>query len=413
MLILFYQNSLQEDEIVSYNVHILEVLNNLFKLGHTIIYANGEYHSFMAPSRSEAVSRPSHTESCWEKVKKFLRSSPFRGEALILYYFIKEIQLFLFALRTVIRSRPDLIYRRHTLFNSEYLLSRIFNIPCVMEVNGIISEESEIRNKGGSFSLWLIKYIETNNFNRADKHIVVTSNYEDLLFSNYHVPMNKIVTIENGANTDLFRPMDILTVKKELHLDNSKSFLCFVGGLAIWHGVKYFISAMPLVLKENPHAMALIVGEGSLVSELENLSKQLGIADKVIFTGRIAYEKVPLYINASEICVIPAFWSGQRKIGLSSLKLCEYLACGKPVIASRFSGFEFVEENDCGFLVNQGSPEELAKAIITLLCDADSKQRMGDNGRKYVLENRSWESVAKKVARVCENIIRERKNNKK
>jgi glycosyltransferase involved in cell wall biosynthesis len=172
--------------------------------------------------------------------------------------------------------------------------------------------------------------------------------------------------------------------------------------------VKYFISAMPSILKEYPHARALIVGEGSTKNELVSLANRLGIAEKVIFTGRISYENVHLFINASEICVIP-YYSEKKIWGISPLKLCEYLACGKPVVATRINGLEFIEENDCGYLVNQGSQEELARAIIALLSDPVRKQQMGNNGRRYVLENRSWETIAKRVAVVCENMIPERK----
>jgi glycosyltransferase involved in cell wall biosynthesis len=407
MKILFYQNSLKKDEVVSANVHIFEVLNNLSRLGHVIIYADGKHHSFTTSSLNEAVVQPTRTKSPWEKVKKIIWAVPFRGEALVAFYFIKEIKLFLWAFRTALHSRPDLIYRRHSFFNSEYLLSRIFKIPCVMEVNGLIGDETEAGNKGDALSLWLTNTIEKHNF-KADKYIVVTTRLRELLFNEYKIPMIKIVVIGNGANTNLFRPMDMAMVKKELDLDPGNSYLCFVGSLNFLVGVKYFISAIPLILKEYPDARVLIVGEGSRKSALVSLSNQLDVADKVTFTGRVPYEKVPWYINASEMCVLPSPLSRRNKrIGTSALKLCEYLACEKPVVASRLDGCEFIEENDCGYLVKPASPEELAKAMIALLLDPVSKQRMGKNGRKYVLENQSWEIQSKKVAAVCENAIEE------
>lgn len=414
MKILFYQNSLRKKFIWASQVHIIEVLNNLLKLGHNIIYANGEYHSLIVRSQTKTISQLPRTKSRWEKVKRFIHTIPLRGEALISFYFIQEVKIFLVAFRAVLRYKPNLIYRRHSMFSSEYFLSRIFKIPCVMEVNGIISDEFRIDDGGDAFSLWLINKIERHDFKRADKYIVVTAKLKDLLFNEYDVPLSNIVVIENGANTDLFRPMDKVTVKKELNLDIRNNFICFVGSLAIWHGVKYFISAMPLILKVCPNTRALIVGPKSLTSELISLTNQLGVSDKTTFTGRIPYEKVPWYINASDICVIPSCLDKRmQRIGLSSLKLCEYLACGKPVVASRISGFEFIEENDCGYLVNQECPEELADAIIALLRDPVSKQRMGENGRKYVFKNRSWEIQSKKVAEVCENVIQERKKPKK
>jgi hypothetical protein len=203
MKILFYRNSLNKSEIVSPNVHILEVLNNLSNLGHSVSYANGEHHSFIVSSQKEVVSQPLRKKSYWEKVKIIIWNSPFRGEALISIYFITEIKLFLSAFRTVLRFKPDIIYRRHELFNSEYLLSRICKIPCIVEVNGIVSYESEINKKLDSVSLWLINNFERHNFKRADKYIVVTPILKDILVKDYHISSSKIVVIENGANTDL------------------------------------------------------------------------------------------------------------------------------------------------------------------------------------------------------------------
>jgi len=73
---------------------------------------------------------------------------------------------------------------------------------------------------------------------------------------------------------------------------------------------------------------------------------------------------VPEYINASNVCVVPKI---PLKSGHSPLKLYEYMACGKPVVASRISGFEILEQNNAGILVEPENPEKLAKAILKLL----------------------------------------------
>ena len=414
MKILFYQNRIIKKDIISAQVHIIEVLNNILKLGHAIIYADGDYHSFTAPSRNEVVPKESYQKSYWGEIKNFISNLPFKGEALIFFYFLKEIKLFLSAFRTALRSKPDIIYRRHTIFNSEYILSRIFKIPCVREVNGIVVDEYEMAKKGDAFSLWIMNHIEKYNLKKSDKYIVVTPRLKELLFNDYKLPHSKSVIVENGANTDLFVPMDTITSKKELNLDIKYSYLCFVGGLGVNYGVEYIISAMPLILKEFPDTKALIIGEGASKNKFQNLSNQIGVSDKVIFTGAVSYEEVPLYINASEICLVPSTRSKRNlRIGISPLKLCEYLACEKPVIATRMNGLEFIEEYNCGYLINMEYPEELAKAIATLLNDPSSKKSMGENGRKYVLENRSWEIQTKKVAVICENTINEQKKSRK
>jgi glycosyltransferase involved in cell wall biosynthesis len=410
MKIMFYQKRrINKNEIISENVHIAEVLNHLVGLGHTVLYANGETHSIINLTDGLQFI-PLSSNSLWQKIKKYFSKSPLGGEALISYNFIKEIGLFLLAVKTIIKKKPDLIFRRNWIFASEHILSRIFKIPHVTEINGITVDEIEISKEGDKLSLWIINNIERYNFGKADKYIVVTSKLKDTLHTSYNIPDNKIIVIENGANTDLFKPMDVLMAKRALNLSSTNCYIGFVGGLIVWQGLNNFLSAMSLILKEFPDARALFVGEDYMKGKLQEQSKQLGISDKVIFTGRIPYGKVPLYINANDICIsFPNNTERNRKTGASPLKLCEYLACGKPVVTSRINGLELVEQYNCGYLVNPGDSEEFSRAVIRLLRDPSTRQRMGENGRKFVIENRSWFSITKKVADVFQTVIKEYK----
>ena len=135
---------------------------------------------------------------------------------------------------------------------------------------------------------------------------------------------------------------------------------------------------------------------------IENL---LSADGKFIFTGTVPYEKVPQYINSSDICVVP-----KKPIKCSPLKLYEYMACGKPVIASDIEGVrEILVESKSGICVPPESPHELAQATIGLLRDTKARESMGKNGRRHIVENRSWESVARKVFEVCQMVVQNTK----
>jgi len=308
------------------------------------------------------------------------------------------------------KRKFDVIYRRHNLFNTEYFLAKLFRIPSVKEVNGIVADEMRIGGKGDRVSVWFMDRIEKWNMPRADKIIVVTAQLEEVLHNEYNVPEDRIVVILNGANTELFKPMDAAEAKDELGLRQSDSYVCFVGSLSKWQGVEYLIEAAPLILESYPNTRFLIIGDGVMKEELIQLTEKVGVSDKVIFTGMMPYQKVPLYINASDICVAPFIRKRNERCGVSPLKFCEYMACEKPVVASRLAGLEMLEQNDAGILVEPENPEALASAIIKLYQDPDLRKQMGGNGRKYVVENRSWESVARKVAEVCEKIVKEHRD---
>ena len=91
------------------------------------------------------------------------------------------------------------------------------------------------------------------------------------------------------------------------------------------------------------------------------------------------------------------------------MKIYEYGASAKPIVASKLPGLEFIKENNAGILVEPENPQSLANAIVKLLKDPELRKQMGENGRKCVVEDHSWESVAKRVAKVCEQAFREHK----
>jgi glycosyltransferase involved in cell wall biosynthesis len=237
----------------------------------------------------------------------------------------------------------------------------------------------------------------------SDRIIAVTPGIKSNLEKGYKIPGEKIFVVSNGANTFLFQPLEQETCRKELGLDLKTPFVCFVGNLAPWQGVEYLIKAASHILSTFPECHFLIVGDGAMKHNLMKLSRELEVEDKFIFTGVIAYDRVPLYINASDICTAPFIFARNAKIGLSPLKLYEYMACGKPVVASNISGVYEVLEAGGGIPVLPENPKALAEGILKLLENPDLRMELGSKGLSYVTENYSWYSVAKKVNEVCKS----------
>jgi glycosyltransferase involved in cell wall biosynthesis len=238
----------------------------------------------------------------------------------------------------------------------------------------------------------------------SDKIIAVTPGIKANLVSAYQIPGEKITVVPNGANTSLFKPLEQDACRKSLGLDPETLYVCFVGNLAPWQGVEYLVKAAPSILSRYPECRFLIVGDGVMKNELLNLSLELGIEDKFIFTGVVPYDRVPVYINASDVCAAPFILARNAKIGLSPLKLYEYMACGKPVVASDISGVaDALEASKGGLPVPSENPEALAEAISKLLENPELRADMGSKGLSYVTENYSWYSVAKQVDGVCKS----------
>jgi len=238
----------------------------------------------------------------------------------------------------------------------------------------------------------------------SDRIIAVTPGIKTNLEKIYKIPGEKIVVVSNGANTSLFKPLEQETCRKGLGLDLEIPYICFVGNLAPWQGVEYLVKAAPSILSRFPDCRFLIIGDGVMKDNLFKLCREIGVEDRFIFTGVVAYDRVPLYINASDTCTAPFIFARNAKIGLSPLKLYEYMACGKPVVASNISGVsDVLEASGGGIPVLPENPDALAEGILKLLENPDLRTKLGSKGLSYVTENYSWYSVAEKVNEVCKS----------
>jgi len=375
------------------NVHAIEVFNNLQNLGVDAFLFSKSSKTGNLKKRENIIEIPStHFDF------------PFANYLNIIIY---QISLLTHLIYYSIKLRPDLFYTR-LAGNSiaPAVVSSVLRINQVGEINGITIDEMEIQG-ASKFKMKIAQLLENINFATCKKLVAVTGGVKQRLMDLYAIPESQIIVINNGANTKLFSPMDKNKAKSELKLDNSLQYVCFVGNLIYWQGVEYLIRASPFILKKCPNTRFLVVGDGVMKEELMQLADDLGSLDKVLFIGRVPYEKVPIYINASDVCVAPFIRERNSKIGLSALKTYEYLACGKPLVASRIPGVkELIETSGGGISVRPEDPEELSTAVIKLLPDENTRNQMGKKGRNYIIENHSWESVARKVKDVCKQAVK-------
>jgi glycosyltransferase involved in cell wall biosynthesis len=285
------------------------------------------------------------------------------------------------------------------------VVSKLTKIPHIVEVNGVIGEELKMVGVPRVF-VKSFEFVEKHIYKFSQRIITVTKNIKKELVGKYALSEKKIIVVPNGANTDLFRPLNTERAKKELDLDDKSFYVIFVGYLVQWQGVDRLIEAAPFVLKEVPNTKFIIVGEGRILNALKAQVEELNITDKFTFTGKVPYEIIPLYINACDVCAAPFIRERNEKIGLSAIKVYEYLACGKPLVASNIEGVgDLLEISKSGIPVEPGNCEDLGGGIVKLLEDKKLRDRMGKNGRKLVEEKYSWRRAAQDVVRVCEEVV--------
>ncbi|MEM3601272.1 MAG: glycosyltransferase family 4 protein [Candidatus Bathyarchaeia archaeon] len=238
----------------------------------------------------------------------------------------------------------------------------------------------------------------------VDRVIAVSNYLKKELVKFYKFDAEKIHVIYNGVDTERFNPkIDGWSIREKYGI-GSKPIVLFLGRLAPYKGPQYLIRAAPQILKEIPDATFVIAGSGRYeVPQLKLLVKKLHVEKAFIFTGYVADQEIPYMYAACDVFCYPSLWEG---FGLTP---AEAQACGKPVVAFNTSAIpEVVINRKTGILAAPKDCKELADAIVQLLSDKNTRNKMGLMGWERVRKLFSWDNVAKETEKIYEKVLESR-----
>jgi len=234
----------------------------------------------------------------------------------------------------------------------------------------------------------------------ADTVSVASQHLRDLALR-FGVKKENIYSAPVGAELEIFNPgIDGSRIKKEYNLKSP--LVLYVGQL---HGAQYidlFIKAANIVLHKKPEVTFMIVGEGFMERQLKNLTIELGIEDKIIFTGSVTHHKIPEYIAAADVCVAP-FKDTPVTRCKSPLKIVEYMASGKAIVASNVGEVRRML-GGVGILTPPGDFHAIAEGVLRLLRDDKLRGNLGRFARKRAEEKYNWKMSADNLLTAYEKI---------
>lgn len=220
----------------------------------------------------------------------------------------------------------------------------------------------------------------------------------------WSIPPERCHVIRNGVDGDRFHPQSHEAARHVLGLSPQGPYIGFVGGFFPWHGLETLLDAVPFVRDKVPSATFLLVGEGQTKYALEQRVHQQGLTDIVRFIGRADWAQVPTWIAACDVCVV--LHRQTRSYPGDSMKLWEYLSCGRPVVTTAGPGYgETVVAIGCGLAAEPGDTQDLARQLIRLLEDPEERMKMGDRGRSAVVQAHTWGARAQELERVCSEAV--------
>lgn len=264
----------------------------------------------------------------------------------------------------------------------------------------------EVSTKPGvlrSFIWNFLKILETT-IPRIVDTVSVASHRLRIECESLGVSRDRIFEAHVGADIAKFRP-DIRSEPIRQKYAIERPLVLYLGQLHGGQYVELFIEAASQVINNcNEDVSFMIVGDGYMRDELEKFSHRLNLDGKIIFTGAVPHDLVPQYIAAADICVA-CFGEDEVTMCKSPLKIVEYLASGKAIVASRVGEVPDMIQ-DAGVLVPPGDAKALAEGIVKVLRDSSLRKNLQILARRRAEEKYNWTVTADNLSAAYKKAIK-------
>jgi glycosyltransferase involved in cell wall biosynthesis len=311
-------------------------------------------------------------------------------EVLLLRLFARELE------RLARRVRPHVMHA-HTPYRCGQPAERVarrIGVPLVYEVRGLW-EESGVA--AGNFSMQDTKYAywreqETAVMRRADavvciceglRHEVAARGVEP---TRIHIVPNAVAPEGFPARCGNDASSKIDSLRERLR----GVTVGYVGSLRKLEGVDELVRGVARLVDEGEDVSLLVVGDGPTCEELQMLARDLGLADRAVFTGRVPHGEIASYYAMIDIFVVSRPALRVTKI-VTPLKPLEAMATGRPTIVSDLPALrEIVRDGVTGLLYRPGDVADLAAKCKRLIRNPALRQRLAEAGRSWVRRERTW-----------------------
>jgi phosphatidylinositol alpha-1,6-mannosyltransferase len=217
---------------------------------------------------------------------------------------------------------------------------------------------------------------------------------------------DRIRVVPLGTDPKFFRPGAAAAGVRERYGLEPGRWVLSVSRLATHRGIDVVLRALALLEGAEADIRYAVVGTGEARRELEQLSAELGLDQRVRFLGGVPEADLPALYNAAEVYVAPSRRAPLTGEGFG-IALAEAASAGRPVIAARAGGVpEAVRDRETGVLVDPDRPAELADALRLLLRDRVMAKKLGSAARGEIERYYNWDRVASDLAKIAADMAR-------
>ena len=277
-----------------------------------------------------------------------------------------------------------------------------FGYKTIFEVNGLPSVELKYHYPGLEPELMMkIKEQELATLHLSDAIICPSRVTRDYLAS-LGLDRKTVTVIANGVSPSDFSPSPLP------ERTGRTPVMLYLGTLADWQGLDVLVKALPLILEKHPVRLK-IVGRGRS-RQRKMLAKQirkLGLDEHIIVQPAVPHHEVPALIAEADICVAPLGLNDRNVTqGACPIKVLEYMAAGRPLLASNMPIVrELVREDVDALLFSPSDPEDLTRQTLALLDDFELSQRLAESAAERALSKFTWHEAQKKLGKVYDELL--------
>ena len=265
-------------------------------------------------------------------------------------------------------------------------LKNAYNIPIVATIHateagrnsGIHDETQRYIND----TEWLLTYEATE--------VIVNSNFmKNDIHRLFGLPFEKINVIPNGINLSNFTGIERDYDFRRLYAMDNEKIIVYVVILVYVKGIQHLIAAMPKILSNYHDAKLIIAGRGGMMDELKAEARNLGLGNKVYFTGYLDSKQVQKMYKCADVAVFPSTY---EPFGIVAL---EAMLAGVPTVVSDVGGLnEIVNHGVDGMKSYAGNPNSIADSVTALLYDHQLAANVSKKAKQKVKEQFNWEKIA-------------------
>jgi PEP-CTERM/exosortase A-associated glycosyltransferase len=290
--------------------------------------------------------------------------------------------------------RPHVLHAHSPVLDAIPALrvGRRLGIPVVYEVRAFWEDAAVDHGTTteGSLRYRLTRRLETHALRNADHVFTICQGLRGDIVAR-GLPAQKVTVIPNAVDIEAF---DVggepdAALKAQLGLAGC-AVVGFIGSFYAYEGLDLLLQSLPAILAQRPEVRVLLVGGGPQDAALKAQAQALGLADKVVFTGRVPHKEVQRYYDLVDVLAYPRHSMRLTEL-VTPLKPLEAMAQGRLLVASDVGGHkELIRHNETGMLFKAGSAQALAQAVLQLLGQRERWPQLRRAGREFVELERNW-----------------------